>query len=475
VEIQEIKSPPYPKQSTKNQTIKLTTKNVIQILTKMLHKIHERVQRIKERVSGIHHSIKFGLKYHLNKNESLLKHVIFMGIMTTIANLFAVGLNIYAARRLDLGDYGALGSLIAIIFIFSTTFAAVHMTITRFVSHYKVKARFEEINSLLKKSFIFFFFVGLAIFIATLCLSPVIKEFLHLDAEMPIIMLGLILWLIPLCAVMVGGLRGLQKFRWLAASGFADGGFRFVIGVILIGTLSMGVLGGISAIFIATFLSFMIGFIALFTFMTKHEYKIDLKEIWKYGWPVFIALISLGVIANSDIIIVKHFFSARNAGQYTVASIIATLLFFTSNIFSLTMFPKVTDLHSNGKDSSKLLKSNLFYMLIISIITYVLFHFYADSIIKFFFSQKYHVSPIVNTLIPAYSFLALANILVIYDIAIGKTWHIYLLAGFAILQPLIIWFFHPALLAVALIQVCTMTALFYILLISTRRALIFHQ
>ena len=441
----------------------------------MAHKIHERVQIIKEKIGRMHHGMKSGLKYHLEKNQSLLKHVIFMGIMATIANLFAVALNIYAARKLDTGDYGALGSLIAIIFIFTTTFAAVHMTITRFVSHYKVKARFEEINALLKKSFIFFFFVGMGIFIITLCLSSPLKEFLHLDAEMPIIMLGLILWLIPLIAVMVGGLRGMQKFSWLAASNFADGGIRLVIGIILIGTLSMGVLGGISAIFIATFLSFMVGFIALFSLMTKQQYKIDIKEIWKYGWPVFFALISLGILANSDIIIVKHFFSARNAGQYTVASVIATLLFFTSNIFSLTMFPKVTDLHANGKDSSRLLKSNLFYMLIICIISYVLFHFYADPIIKLLFSTKYHVSQIVNTLIPAYSFLSLANILVIYDIAVGKKWHIYLLAGFAVLQPLIMWFFHPALLAIALIQVCTMTALFYILLISTRRALIFHQ
>lgn len=421
------------------------------------------------------HKTKNWMRYHLDKNEGLLKHVIFMGIMTTIANLLAVGFNLYAARRLSPEDYGALVSLIAIVFIFTTTFSAIHITITRFVSHYKVKSRMEEINTFLRKTFMFFFFVGAAIFGIFLLLIPLLKDFLHLQSEFPIIVLGLILWLIPLTAVIVGGLRGMQKFNWLAASALADGIIRFVLGVLFIGIFVWGILGGISAIFWAIFLSFLVGLIALLPMMKISQFKIDMKEVWKYGWPVFIALISLGILSNTDIVIVRHFFSAGNAGQYAVASVIATLLFFTSNIFSFTMFPKVAELHSNGKDSSRLLRSNLFYMLIICALAYVLFHFYADSLVRFFFGPKYYVSALVKILILAYSFLALSNIIVIYDIAIGKTWYLFLLVGFAILQPLIMWLFHPYLFAIALIQICTMPALFFILLISTGRVLIFHQ
>lgn len=436
------------------------------------------IYRIKHKLKEMHDGIKAGLKYHLEKNQGLLKHVIFMGIVTTIANLFAVAFNLYAARKLPTEEYGALVSLIAIIFIFSTTFAAVHVTITKFVSHYKVKSRFEEINVLMRKTFKFFFFVGLAIFLITLLLSTPLKEFLHLEAEMPIIILGLILWLIPLTAVVVGGLRGLQKFKLLGATTFIDGTARFFLGIVFIGLLGWVIVGGLSAIGIATLVSFAVGFIALFSMLSEHEYKVDMKEVWNYGWPVFIALISLAILSNTDIIIVRHFFRAKLAGQYAVASVIATLSFFTSNIFSLTMFPKVSELHSNGKDSSRLLRSNLFYMLIICGVMYFLFHFYAQGLIEFFFGKKYAVErviEVVQALVPAYAFLALANIIVIYDIAIGKLWYLFLLIGFAVLQPMLIWLIHPDLFTVALIQVCTMLSLFYVLLVSTGRALIFHQ
>ena len=432
-------------------------------------------RKIGNALKNTRYKMRHGLRHHLEKNEGLLKHVILMGIISTIANLFTIGFNIYAARKLIPAEYGALISLVAIIFIFVTTFAAVQITITKFVSHYKVKSRYEEISTLLKKSFIFFFFVGLAIFLLTILMSPLIKEFLHLEAEKPIILLGLILWLIPLSAVMAGGLRGLQKFGWIGTSALVDSAVRFGIGIIFLGILGLGIAGGMYSIMTATFLSFVVGFIVLVSILTKHKYAIDTKEIWKYGWPVFFTLIAIAFMANTDIVIVRHFFDPAIAGQYAVASVTATILFFTSNIFSFTMFPKVAELHSSGKDPSKLLKSNLFYMLIICVFMYILFHFSSDSVIKFFFGPQYNVGLIARTLIIAYSFLSLANILVIYDIAMGKSWYLYLLIAFAVLQPMLMWFWHPTIYTIVIIQVCTMTALFYILLIGAGRTLIFHQ
>ena len=83
--------------------------------------------------------------------------------------------------------------------------------------------------------------------------------------------------------------------------------------------LGLRVFGALWAVFFAFLVSFLISFLPLrFLIARKRSRNIDfpLRDMIKYALPASIAILSLNSLISTDIILVKHFFSAQDAGLY---------------------------------------------------------------------------------------------------------------------------------------------------------------
>ena len=107
---------------------------------------------------------------------------------------------------------------------------------------------------------------------------------------------------------------------------------KIVIALVLL-FLGFSVLGPIIAIALST----AIPAVGLYFYLLKkysrsaHGYtKIDptfKKEFIHYIYTYFLSGIGLSLLSNTDIILVRHFFTAQTAGQYAALSLMGKVIF----------------------------------------------------------------------------------------------------------------------------------------------------
>ncbi len=415
------------------------------------------IKRVNENISN-----------HINKNQGLLKHIILIGITSGISTIFTLFFQMYMGRKLGPSIYGELISLMAILFIILTGFSVIHTILTKFFSEFKAKKQYKKIGYLFTATLRYLFFSGVWGFVVIVSLSYFIALFLKLSSVVPVVIFGLIFWVGFLTPVKVGILRGLQKFFVLGTSDILEGSFRLLIGVILV-SIGFGINGALIAIFFGILISVLFGINSVkYLFGLKKE-RVFFQDIYRYAMPAFFALISIAIMANIDILLVKYFFDSVNAGFYAAASVLATLPFFVSNSFAAIMFPKVSELHNNKKDTRSSLRHSFAYTLIVVIGVLIILFLFPNFIVNIIFGEQYKINGLAGLLALPFGALSLSNILVTYNLAIGRKRFLFLLPLFLFLEVLLISLFHKTLYQVALVLIILLVPLFFILLLFSKR------
>jgi len=94
-----------------------------------------------------------------------------------------------------------------------------------------------------------------------------------------------------------------------------------------------------------------------------------------YSVPVLIAFLCFTILTNIDLVLVKHFFSAEEAGSYAVAAILGKAVLFMPGAIVLAMFPMAAESHALKADSYHFLKKSLAFASLLSgtgVLAYIL-------------------------------------------------------------------------------------------------------
>ncbi|MBU1085130.1 MAG: oligosaccharide flippase family protein [Candidatus Beckwithbacteria bacterium] len=167
------------------------------------------------------------------------------------------------------------------------------------------------------------------------------------------------------------------------------------------------------------------------------------KSFFKFGLAAFIVNLSLTSLYNSDLLLVRFYFSNEQSGIYAAASILSKIIFFVSATVLTVAFPVFT-LHANNL---KKLKTNftqsLFLITTIAFLGLTFYQTYPHLVIKLFSNPAYAKS---STLLSGFSlfffFFTILNLLIQLLLTINKRWTIVVSLLSAILQLTLIFFFH---------------------------------
>lgn len=277
-----------------------------------------------------------------------------------------------------------------------------------------------------------------------------------------------------LAIVMNGVLRGLQKFYWIGVSNIITSFSKLVFGILLV-TLGFGVGGALNSLNIAFVFAILIPLIPTWFIFKYKKGSINHIDLFKYSVPVLLAAISLILITNFDLILVKHYFSSLEAGFYTAASMLAKIIWFISIALVTVMFPKIADLHAKKKDSSILLKNSLLYTFLISF-SVVLVYFVAPTFVsKLLYGPEYEISNLIGLFALALGFFALNNVLVYYNLAVKRTRFVIFLMLVLLLEIVSIVLFHNTLIEVVKVVLISNFVLLAYLMFYTRKELGFKN
>jgi len=72
----------------------------------------------------------------------------------------------------------------------------------------------------------------------------------------------------------------------------------------------------------------------------EESHRVSLRPIYAYCLPVSAMLISFTILTNSDVTLVKKFFSPLEAGYYSVAQMVGKIILFFRERFPLWCSPR---------------------------------------------------------------------------------------------------------------------------------------
>ncbi len=377
-------------------------------------------------------------KFKKINSEGLLSNIASVGLNGVFVSLIVVIFHFIMSRKLGPEQYGELSTLLTISSLILMALSAICFIIARFITYYKTRQQYEKMKYLANWAFVFFFFIGLIAFFTTYIFSKNIANFLAMPDNSIIMFFGFVIWISFMTPIIEGILRGLQEYSFMGRYKLAEWFFRVLIASTLV-FLGFKLKSIIISLIIGSIIVMIFAGYKLKHIYINKPYKTSLKEVYKFAFPVFFACLFFAILANIDLILVKHFFDATIAGYFAAAGLLAKISLGIAFGSAGVMFPKIVEHFSNGenKKMNDLLKNTLKLAVIAGAIATTIISIFPHQIAQLIFGNQYNINGMLSIYVFAMFFLSISAILMMYELAVKRYEFIMIFliaAGFEIYQ-----------------------------------------
>ena len=172
------------------------------------------------------------------------------------------------------------------------------------------------------------------------------------------------------------------------------------------------------------------------------------------------------IINNSDILLVKHYFEAYEAGLYASLALIGRVVYFVTWMFVMLLLPAVVQREKEGKETASVLLKNVGYIVVLSVLIVATCLIAPELIIKILFGDAYlTMAPLLWKYALATSLFAVSNIFAYYYLSLNNVVPVIISGVFGLLQMVLVVQFHNSLEQVVVMQIIAMILLLGIQLV----------
>ena len=266
--------------------------------------------------------------FNYDKNDSLIRDGIILFAATMIANASGYIYHLGMGRILGPADYGSLGAILSLLYILLVPFNVIQTTISKFVAKFKANNKENKIKYLffysLKKLF-FFSIISIVLFLA---ISPFIAGFINISTH-NLFIISILIPFVLLLPINRGMFQGLQTFKPLGVNIVIEALSKLFFGFILV-FFGFGLSGAIIGIILSYVIPLIFSLFQLKNSYSRKHDDIEIKNIYRYSFPVLITMLSLTAFYSLDVILVKHYFNDVSSGFYAAAALLGRIVFFAS-------------------------------------------------------------------------------------------------------------------------------------------------
>ncbi|MDM8531706.1 oligosaccharide flippase family protein [Anaerolineales bacterium HSG25] len=396
--------------------------------------------------------------------NGFLKGSALLFVSTTIVNIGNYLFNLVLGRWLGPSSFADLSLIITLLLVITLVTATLQTVVAKYAATYtvdKTLPRLVGLRDWLGKwawglGILFMLILGLG--------APFLQQFFHTESAWPFLFLGIGIPMYFAQGVDRGILQGQMRFGLLALSYQAEMWVRLVvaIGLVLAGWSVNGAVFGVTCSLVVTWL-------------VARQAKVGLPKVGQlshferqrvilFTGSVIPALLGQIFINNSDILIVKRFFSSADAGQYAALALIGRIVFFATWSVVTVLFPIVAQKHQQKQPHRHLFWLSIGLVGGISVGIIVASFFFAEWIVWLLFGPAYlQVAPMLWLYAIATTLYAVANVIVTYWLSTGKGFGSFVVVGAGIAQIISLWLWHGSLLQVVWVQIYLMSALVSVL------------
>jgi O-antigen/teichoic acid export membrane protein len=387
-------------------------------------------------------------------------------ISMTVVNAGNYVYNLIMGRWLGPSLFADLSLIVTLLLIVTFITAPIQMTTARYSAIYTASGDLNTLASI--RRFIWNIAAGfsLALTILFVIFAPRLQIFFHTQSATPFIIFGAAIPFSLLQGVERGIIQGQTRFKILAVSYQLEMWTRLLVSIVLV-VLGLSVNGAVIGISLSFFFTWLMTSLAVRGLFAKQNISREVRlELLAFAIPVLTSQLGQILINNSDVILVKRFYNAGQAGQYAALALIGRIVFFATWSVVTTMFPIVAQRQKMGEPHGHLLWLSLGIVMAVSTPIVMLTLFIPDLIVKILFGTQYlQIAPLLWLYALATSMYALANVIINYRLSLGKGRETRFAIAAGIAQVIGIILFHETLAQVVYVQVIVMAVLFISLLL----------
>ncbi len=345
--------------------------------------------------------------------------IVFLG--TLVTNALAYLYHLLMGRLLGPVGYGELSSLFSLLYIINVPILVGQTVLIKFVSSYKANDEIGKTKALLIMVTKYFIMGSLLLLPLVLYSSPYITEFLHLKSnDLFVLVYGMVVFSL-LGIAMASVLQGYQMFVWSSILSVFSMVFRVSISIPMAG---LGVSGVMWAALISALLVYILYFYPLKFLLPVQSKSIEMKfsEALTYTIPTFITLLGITSIYSTDIMLVRHYFNASDAGLYAALAVLGKIIFYASSAITTVLFPIIAEKTASGKKMLSEIRMAIGIVSMISLALCVLFFMFPGFIVRALFGNAYsHASGLLGFFGIFLAIFSVGNSLAMSCLAAGKT------------------------------------------------------
>lgn len=291
-------------------------------------------------------------------NNTVLINSGIMFVGTMVVNLGAYLYHVIVGRIMGPERYGEFAALFSLLFILSVPANVVQISLTKFYSDIKAKGNKGQAKSLLLRILKYLTIgsiVGGLLFIPFI---PLLQKMLRIEDVMSFI------WLFGIVASSFyitagnGILNGYQKFLSSSIYQIINVGTRLVTGVLL---APFGAATTLFGMIISNCITLIYGMFPLkFVLEAKSvHHSLPKKEAIQFAFPTLMTTLAITMLYNVDVVLVKMFFQAQDAGIYASLNIFGKIIFFASSALLIVLFPMAAERKVSGKEYKSIIRIGL--------------------------------------------------------------------------------------------------------------------
>lgn len=383
--------------------------------------------------------------------------ILFAGGMA--ANVLNYSYRVAMGRILSPELYGELVVIISFFLILIVPTAPLQLVAARFAAVFEA----ENFSEKLKGVFIYLtkitVLISLVLALFVIVAAGKIQNFLKLSSVSYVYILAVTVAVTLVSGITKGVLQGLKRLSMLSYIIVLEAIVRVILAFWLV-SVGFGVAGALSGFLVPPILLYFLAIYFIRDILKAgtrlggalFEKTAEKKEIWRYFILSTVVFFFLNVFLNLDKVLVKHYFSAFDAGVFGAFTTLGQAIFIAVTAFGGIIFPITA--------SKQIKKENYFQSLkVISLVSFFIAGFgslvlwlFSKKIIYLFFGEKYlGGAPFLGYYGIAMGLFGFVFFLSYFFMALNKFGFLYILLAGSTIETVLIYFWHSGFSQVILI------------------------
>ncbi len=370
-------------------------------------------------------------------NDKFLRGSVLLFFSMMMGNVFGYLFQLAMGRMLPVAAYGEMNALMSFLAIAGIPFVALMNFFSRVTAAFFVENNLAAVKRL--------HFTGLSRISLTLipvmlipCLfSSFIGNYLGVKTDKVLIVLACIYVTGPVM-INTGVIQGMQLFRSLSLISCGLPAFKFAYAVLFVwfGWGVYGAIGGLLATAV-TLLAVSQWLIGRALPAEGGAVVFSFQEIIRYAGGLFVANACFSVMTQADVMLVKHYFSAHQAGLYSSAAVMGKAVMYLPGAIVLALFPMAAANQTAGRSSAAMLTKALILTLLLSGSGALILYLFPEFVMGVLFGVRYAEAAEITALF-GIAMLPMAFLLLLmnYLLAQGKIRFIFFI-GLALVTELV--------------------------------------